>query len=502
MGFTARLKRWFARARSGAMSALEKGVRSVPGVQGQIDKQYESLLGEMEAHLKPYRQQFPPLPRLPEVGRDRQAILRDLERLAALEQGRWQEGQVSGGVYHGDPEFIDFLCRAYALHCQANPLHPDVWPSASKFEADILAMAARLLGAGPSAEEVCGTVTSGGTESILLAMKTYRDWARERRKVTDPEIVAPTTAHPAFDKAAQYFQMRMRRVEVAADFRADVAAMAGALTERTVVVVGSAPTFPHGVIDPIGELSELARQRGIGFHTDACLGGFLLPWAEKLGYPVPPWDFRLPGVTSVSADTHKYGYAPKGTSVLLYRTAELRRYQYFTATDWPGGVYFSPTMAGSRPGGLLAACWAAMVALGEPGYLEAARLILEAARAIRGGIEATPPLRVLGDPLWNIAFAAPGLDVYRVLDGMSKKGWSLNGLHRPAAVHLCVTLRHARPGVAERFVADLRQAVAHVQAHPEEKGGLAPVYGMAATLPFRGVVSDMLKRFMDLLYKA
>jgi glutamate/tyrosine decarboxylase-like PLP-dependent enzyme len=242
-------------------------------------------------------------------------------------------------------------------------------------------------------------------------------------------------------------------------------------------------------------MSELARQRGIGFHTDACLGGFLLPWAEKLGYPVPPWNFRLPGVTSVSADTHKYGYAPKGTSVLLYRTAELRRYQYFTATDWPGGVYFSPTMAGSRPGGLLAA-------LGEEGYLEAARRILEAAGAIRGGIESIPQLRVLGDPLWNIAFAARDLDVYRVLDGMNRKGWSLNGLHRPAAVHLCVTLRHAQPGVAERFVADLRQAVAHVVAHPEEKGGLAPVYGLAGTLPFRGVVSDMLKRFMDLLYKA
>jgi glutamate/tyrosine decarboxylase-like PLP-dependent enzyme len=480
---------------------MEKGLRSVPGVQGLIDRQYESVLGEMEAHLKPYRQQFPSLTRLPEKGRDTESILREMESLKALEEGRWKDGLVSGGVYHGDAEFIDFLCRVYAMHCQANPIHPDVWPSASKFEADILAMTAHMLGAGSSQDEICGTVTSGGTESILLAMKTYRDWARDHKKITDPEIIAPTTAHPAFDKAAAYFQIRIKRIPIAADFRADVAAMAEALTDRSVVIVGSAPTFPHGVIDPIEELSELARRRGIGFHTDACLGGFLLPWAEKLGYPVPPFDFRLPGVTSMSADTHKYGFAPKGTSVVLYRGAELRRYQYFTATDWPGGVYFSPTMSGSRPGGLLAACWAAMVATGENGYLEAARRILQTARTIRSGIESIPQLRVLGDPLWDISFEAPQLDVYRVLDFMSGRGWSLNGLHRPAAVHLCVTLRHTQPGVAERFVADLGQAVEHVGAHPEEKGGMAPVYGMAAKLPLRGVVSDMLKRYMDLLYK-
>jgi glutamate/tyrosine decarboxylase-like PLP-dependent enzyme len=480
---------------------MEKGVRVVPGVERQLEKQYESLLGEMETGLKPYRKEFPSLQRLPDVGRDREAILHDLETMRSREESRWKDGQVSGAVYHGDPDFIAFLCRAYAINSQVNPLHADVWPSASKFEADIIAMTAHMLGAASTPDEICGTVTSGGSESILMAMKAYRDRARQEKGISQPEIVAATTAHPAFDKAAHYFQIAIRRVPVGPDFRADVSEIARAINDRTIVVVGSAPTFAHGAIDPIKEMSELARQRGIGFHTDGCLGGFLLPWAEKLGYPVPGFDFRLPGVTSMSADTHKYGFAPKGTSVVLYRGAELRRYQYFVVTDWPGGIYFSPTAAGSRPGGLLAACWAAMVATGEKGYLDGAKSILETARAIRTGIEAIPGLRVLGDPLWVIAFDSPEFDVYRVLDFMSKRGWNLNGLHRPPAVHVAVTLRHTQAGVAERFLTDLRDGVEHVKAHPGEKGGLAPIYGMAGTLPFRGVIADMLKRTMDLLYK-
>jgi glutamate/tyrosine decarboxylase-like PLP-dependent enzyme len=483
------------------LAVAERGLKAVPGVQARIEKEYNGILGGLEGSLKPYRDDFASYARLPEEGRDRAEVLRELEALKGREEGRWQDGFVSGGVYHGDAAFVEFLSRVYALHSQSNPLHFDIWPSASKFEAEIVAMTAAMLGSAKSAEPVCGSVSSGGTESILLAMKTYRDWARDRKGVARPEIVAPSTAHPAFDKAAQYFDIPIRRVPVGADFRADPAAMKRALTRRTAVVVGSAPAFPHGVIDPIEDLSEMARQHGCGFHTDACLGGFVLPWAERLGYPVPPFDFRLRGVTSMSVDTHKYGYAAKGTSVVLYRGVELRRYQYFTATEWPGGLYFSPALAGSRPGGLLAACWAALVATGEEGYLKATKQILETATVIRRGVEAIPELRVLGDPLWIIAFTSPTLDIYRVLDFLTARHWNLNGLHKPAAVHLCVTLRHTQPGVAERFLADLRDAVEHVKARPAESGGMAPVYGMAATLPFRGLVGDMLKRYLDVLYR-
>jgi glutamate/tyrosine decarboxylase-like PLP-dependent enzyme len=216
---------------------------------------------------------------------------------------------------------------------------------------------------------------------------------------------------------------------------------------------------------------------------------------------VPPFDFRLPGVTSMSADTHKFGYAAKGTSVVLYRGTELRSHQYFTATEWPGGIYFSPTFSGSRPGGLIAAAWATLVTMGEQGYLESSRRILETADVIKRGIRAIPDLHVLGEPLFVIAFGSRTLDIYKVMDRLGTRGWNLNGLHKPAAVHLCVTLRHAQPGVAERFLEDLREAVAHVRANPEEQGKMAPVYGMAATVPFRGLLSDLLKKYMDLLYK-
>jgi sphinganine-1-phosphate aldolase len=495
----------FARTKLGwvdprLMRVLEKYLKRIPSVRATIEKEYDGIMGELEGAVKPYSRDFPAFSRLPERGRDREEILEEMEAIRAREESRWKDGFVSGAVYHGDDAHIDFMNRVYAINSQTNSLHADIWPSAAKFESEVVAMTAHMLGAG-AGDDICGTLSSGGTESILLAMKTYRDWARDHRGITRPEIVAPVTAHAAFDKAAQYFNMRIHRTPVGADCRAEVNAVKRAITRNTVVVVGSAPTFPHGVVDPIEELSEIARRRGIGFHTDACLGGFLLPWAEKLGYKVPPFDFRLPGVTSISADTHKYGYAAKGTSVVLYRGAELRRYQYFTAVDWPGGLYMTPTFGGSRPGALAAVCWAALVATGEQGYLLAAKGILETAAAIRKGVEAIPELRVLGDSLWIIAFASDVVDIYKVVDFMSQRRWNLNPLHKPPAAHLCVTLRHTRPGVTERFIGDLKSAVTHVKAHPEERGEMAPVYGMAATLPLRGVVSDMLKRYIDLLYK-
>jgi glutamate/tyrosine decarboxylase-like PLP-dependent enzyme len=484
------------------VAAIEKRLRRMPSIEREIQKETGALTSELETSLKPYKDKYTNYVQLPERGRERGEILAEMQTLKELEEGRWRDGFVSGAVYHGDEAHIDFLNRAYAIHSQANPLHSDVWPSISKYEAEIVSMTARMLGAqAAEGGEVCGTVTSGGTESILLAMKTYRDWGRERRGITHPEMVLPVSAHAAFDKAAQYFNLKPVRIPLDEMYRADLAAARQAITRKTVVVVGSAPSFPHGAIDPIVELSELARQHGAGFHTDGCLGGFLLPWAEKLGYPVPPFDFRLPGVTSISADTHKYGYAAKGTSVVLYRSMELRRYQYYTASDWPGGLYFSPTFAGSRPGALSAACWAAMLSLGEQGYLEAARKILEAAAFIRTEVEAIPGLYVLGEPLFVIAFASKTLDIYQVMDRMNQRGWSLNGLHKPSCVHLCVTLRHTQPGVPERFTQDLRAAVEETQQNPEEKTGMAPVYGLAASLPLRSVVSDILKKYMDVLYK-
>jgi len=338
-------------------------------------------------------------------------------------------------------------------------------------------------------------------------MKTYRDHARACRGVERPNMVVPVTAHAAFDKASQFFGIEARKVPVADDMRADVAAAAAMVDDNTVVVAGSAVQFPHGVIDPIEELAAIAEARGIGFHTDACLGGFVLPWAERLGYPVPPFDFRVPGVTSMSCDTHKFGYAAKGTSCVLYRDRDLRAYQYYRTAEWPGGLYFSPTFAGSRPGALSAQAWAALVSIGEEGFLDATLRILTTAAAIKFGIESVAGLRILGDPLWVIAFAldgaavSAGLNIYDVLDAMSRKGWSLNGLQSPPAVHLCVTLRHTQPGVAERFVADLASAVEEVRSGPASGGMMAPVYGLASSVEGRGTVEDILRTYLDVLFQ-
>ncbi|MDP9340524.1 MAG: aminotransferase class V-fold PLP-dependent enzyme [Actinomycetota bacterium] len=490
--------------------AAERVIAAVPALRNRLDREYDRILAGMQDAVKPYRGRAAAFPRLPVNGLPRVEVLREVAELAGIERPRWQEGFASGAVYQGDDDHIGFLNEVYALTSQLNPLHADLWPSGAKYEAEIVSMTAAMLGGdlmadaangGDPARQVVGTVTSGGTESILLAMKTYRDWARHRRRITRPRVIAPSSAHVAFDKAAQYFGIELVRVPVGPDYRADVAATRRAITRNTIALVGSAPGFPHGVIDPIEELAAMAAERRIGFHTDACLGGFVLPWARRLGYDVPGFDFGVPGVISMSADTHKFGYAAKGTSVVLYRGTELRSYQYFVATEWPGGLYFSPTLAGSRPGALSAACWAAMVATGEEGYLDATGRILETAATIRRGISEIPGLHVLGDPLWVIAFGSDSLDIYRVLEHMGRRGWSLNGLHRPTAVHICVTLRHTQPGVAERFLSDLRESAQEVRSEPAEKEGMAPVYGLAATMPFRGMVRDLLKKYIDLLYR-
>jgi len=473
------------------------------------DAPSSDLAGVIDQMMHPYRGKMAEFPRLPAKGLARSDVLATMESLRAQEEARWKNGFASGAVYNGDQEHVDFVTRAYGMHSQANPLHPDIWPSAAKFEAEIVSMTAHMLngdqaGAPVGSEDgVCGSVTSGGSESILLAMKTYRDWARATKDITEPEIVVPVSAHAAFHKAAQYFNLKLQLVPVDDQFCVEIPAVEEAVNENTIAIVGSACNFPYGTIDAIDQLSEIAKRRNVGLHVDSCLGGYFLPWAERLGAPVPPFDFRLAGVTSMSCDTHKYGYAPKGTSVVLYRGAVLRRFQYFTTSDWPGGLYYSPTFSGSRPGGLSAACWAALVSFGESGYLDAAKRILEAVDVMKRGVLEIPEFRLMGRPIGVFAFTSvsDSLNMYQVLDQMSARGWSLTGLQRPAGIHVSPTLRHTQPGVADRFAADLKDAVAFVRANPDFMGGMAPIYGLAATVPDRSLVHGMLQQVMDVFYR-
>ena len=495
------LKRVWQRIAQG----VEKAAQRIPAVQKRLEVEYTQVEQIVRAQLRPKLSTLPNFTELPDTGIPQAQILDWLQQIRASESPPWQQGRVSGTVYHGEQAFSDFLSQVYALHAQSNPLHADLFPSTVRFEAEIVRMTARLLHAPDTDDpnqQVVGTTTSGGTESILLAMKTYRDWARAEKRITEPEVIAPETAHPAFDKAAHLFGIQLIRTPVGDDFKAKLEPIQDALTRNTIAIVGSAPSYPHGVLDPIPQMAAIAQRYGIGMHVDACLGGFILPFIEQLGYPVTPFDFRVAGVTSMSVDPHKYGYTPKGLSVVLYRGRSLRRYQYFTYTDWQGGLYASPTLPGSRPGALSVAGWAAMVAIGKQGYLETARQIMETASSIRRGIEQIPDLRLMGEPLFLIAFtsAHEQLNIYQVLDQMRQRGWRLNALQRPPGLHLAVTVRHTPPGVAEAFLNDLRNSVADVKAHPAEKGEMAPIYGMANSLPFRGVVNEVLKRYLDALY--
>lgn len=413
----------------------------------------------------------------------------------------WQ-GKCSGTVYIGGSEsegHFSLINEACSMFAHTNPLHLDVFPSIVRFEAEVVAMTAALLGSKEkgSGGQICGNMTSGGTESILLAMKSSRDYMKTKKGITKPEMIIPESAHSAYDKAAQYFNIKLWRVPINKEFRADVKAIKRHINRNTILIVGSAPGFPHGIIDPIQELGELATSFGICLHVDLCLGGFVLPFARKLGYPIPPFDFSVKGVTSISVDVHKYGLAPKGTSVVLYRNHDIRKHQFVAVTEWSGGLYVSPTIAGSRPGGLIAGAWAALLSLGEEGYLESTKRIMEVSKRIQKGIKEIPELFIIGRPdMTIVAFGSDVVDIFEINDVMSSKGWHLNALQRPNSIHICVTLQHEP--IVEDFLRDLMESVKTVKENPGPiSGGLAPIYGAAGRMPDRGMVQELLVNYMD-----
>ncbi len=456
---------------------------------------------------KPYKGIFESYSSIPAKGRAKDSILNELATIAAQENARWETGQVSGTLYHAGKEHREFLNKVFAFFSHVNTLQLDLCPSMFKMESEIIAMTADMLHADAvkdvnPQDAVCGTVTSGGSESLLMAMKVYRDWARTEKNIAVPEVIMPHTAHPAFDKASEYFGIKVVHLPVSEpDFRVDPQAVAAAINANTAAIVGSAGNYPYGLIDPLEDLSEIALQHGVGFHVDGCLGGFLLPWIEKLGYDIPLFDFRLPGLTSISADTHKYGYGLKGTSVVLYRNNSLRRYQYFNTPAWPGGMYASPTSAGSRSGGLTAATWASMVYLGQEGYLDAARAIMTVADEIKKGVAAIPELTLIGDPTFVISFRSDEVDIYHINDFMKTRGWRYNCLQLPPALHFCVTMPQTFvPGVAQRMIADLKEAVDYARSKAGTPAATSALYGLAGTLEGDQQVTERIFGLFDYLY--
>ncbi len=477
-------------------AVFEWAKKHIPAVSRELDKETEKMIPDAEKSWGRESFRTNKILALPSQGRNPWEVFKEIADHATKEHtNTWKQGKTSGTVYTADETHIQFMNEVYGLYSVANVLHPGVWPKLTNCETELIAMTSHMLhGTG------VGCTTSGGTESIMLAIKAHLVYFGKQRGIFHPELICGTTAHAAVDKACEVFGIRKICINcdnMAANYTLCPKQVERRITANTIMIYGSAPNYPQGTIDPIDELGEIAQRYDIGLHVDACLGGFVLPFATPGTFPT--FDFQVPGVTSMSADTHKFGYAPKGTSIVLYRTKELRHAQYFSYAKWTGGIYATPTFAGSRPSALIGCAWASLVTIGLEGFQQRTQKLLAASRIIADGIRnEIPELIFMGgqEPTMVVCFGSETLSVYRVADIMKTKGWTLSSLQSPASVHICITLPIAPH--AKLFVSDLKDAVVEVssEASGSKDQGTAGIYGMAGSIP-KGPVNDLLKAFLD-----
>lgn len=439
---------------------------------------------------------------IPEEGISHETLL-DLLSALRRHDVTPSEGRAWAYVYDAGDDHTNFVISAHNMFIHTNALNPMAFSSLRKMENDVIRMACALFHGTPG--EVCGTMSSGGTESLLLMIKTYRDRARALHpEIKKPEVLLCKTAHPAICKGCHYFGVDYRLVDFdTKSMKLDVDDMARKITRNTILLIASAPQYPHGIIDPIEEVAELAQKHNLPLHVDACIGGFILPWVEMLGYKLDSkFDFRIPGVTSISADVHKYGFSAKGASVILYRNLALRRFQFYGFSSWPGGLYISSTMLGTRGGGPIAGAWASMMSLGKDGFCERARVIMETATYLREEIEKVESLDMIGNPqasLISFRSVDPKVNILAVADVLEDHGWHMERQQLPDCIHMTVMPQHAP--IREQFIRDLHSAVEKVLHNPElNKSGSAAMYGMLAKIPSDTMVEDFLDAFMDKLY--
>ncbi len=429
---------------------------------------------------------------IPEKGKTHEEVLALLDGFGK-DDPAYKDGKTWSLVYYLDKAHTEFLEAAYSKYFSANGLNPTAFKSLKRLEKEVLKFTAELFHVDDNA---CGVMTSGGTESCLLAVKTYRDLGRAHG-IRKPEMIIPESAHVAWDKGAEYFGVKIRRAPLASDYGVDTEAVKKLVSKNTVMILGSAPEYPHGIIDPIEKLGKIALRHHIPLHVDACVGGYILPFIEANGAQLPLWDFRVPGVTSISADIHKYGFAAKGASCILYRSIEQFKYQVFVNQDWPGGVFASPALLGTRPGGAYAAAWATIQANGREGFMQLAKRTMDAVNKIKAGIAQIEGLELIGAPqasLLSYRSTNPKLNIFVVGDIMEQKGWLVDRLQRPDALHAMVTAAHDK--VVEKYIDDLSDAVKTALAHPElGDSGQAATYGMISHIPLRGMVR---KQVMDM----
>lgn len=435
----------------------------------------------------------------PSEGRDPEEILRELEERRG-EDIHWKKGKVWSLVYYLNDEHNELLQKAYTSYFSENYLNAFAFPSLKKMEAEVLSLTAQML----HNPQAVGTMSSGGTESIILAMFTYREWAQHKYKNRKRnKILAPATVHPAFEKAAHLLDLQLVRVPLDDHFRMDARALQKRINNDILVVVCGAPNYPYGIIDPVEDIARIAQENNLPLHVDACVGGFILPWAGKLGYWDEPWDFRLPGVTSISLDIHKFGFSAKGTSLIMYRSMDYLRNQFFISTEFRGGVYVSPTILGTRPGGAIAAAWATIQHLGQKGYMENTRRLIEGKNRLAEFFHSIPELEVLGNPKINLLAYRTKLnkpDIFVIADYLEDKGWLVDRQQLPPCIHLTI-LPSNLPAIDE-YMKDVKAALNYALANPQaEAKGNAAMYGMMARIPLRGMVKKNLIKLFEEIYQ-
>ncbi len=428
---------------------------------------------------------------LPEKGISSDRIFEAMETIKQKDI-RWGEGRAFSLVFKGDKEMDEVIRRASQMFFSENGLNPSAFPSLKQFENEVVAMMVNLLKGGNTG---CGSMTSGGTESILMAVKAAREWGKKNKPGhARYKIIVPLSVHPAFDKAAHYFELDLVKAPLGPDYRVDLDALEKLIDDRTILLVGSAPQYPQGVVDPISAMGKLAKKYNTLLHVDGCVGGVLLPFFKKLGAEVPDFDFSVEGVTSISADLHKYGYAAKGASVVLFKNKELRRHSYFASTDWPGGMYASPSVLGTRAGGPIAAAWAIMNYLGVEGYMRVASTIKDTVDEFKKRIEALAGVKLAVEPDMSVmCLVGDGLDIYKVGDSMTNRGWHLDRQQNPSGLHLTVTYAHAQ--VIDNFFSDLQESINEAGNFGAKLSGVKTgiAKGFIKAMP-KGVVGKLVAR--------
>ena len=501
----------------GIKKFLEKKItKHIPSLaravqRGMSDEtKIQFVLNEMRTHpelleaIFPYRDKYPVNSTLPEKSSSKEEILKQIREMHAVESSPWKNGKISGSFYQGDQDHYDFLNEVFSYYSQVNSLQRDFCPSLTKYEGEIISMTLDIFnGAAVSkrdaAQKACGSLTTGGSDSIYQSVYVHREWGLDKKGITQPEVIFPASAHPAFFKAAHYLNMKVLTARLDEKYEVDVQDVERLISPNTVLIVGSAGNYGHGIVDPIARLSDIALKHNVGLHVDGCLGGFILAWAEPLGLDCPVFDFRLPGVTAISADTHKYGYSLKGTSTVLFSNEELRRYQYFFKLDWPGGAYFSTGYNGSKSGGLFASTWAAMMRYGREGYIDRAKEIFEVNARMKAVVRAIPELKLFGDSLFITAIGSDQFNIYHVNDYLKTKGWRMNGQQHPNGFHFCITGPQViNPGIVEEFENDLKAAVEYAKVQKGDPKSAA-MYGGAGREVDESMYMPMMTAFTDVI---